>query len=461
MESYRVVALAADGGRVFVATSGGEVIALGASDGKEAWRRRLATRVVLAGGLLVAAGRVWVVSESPAALFGLDPASGEPKGQIELGLPELGVRLPRVTDLPAFVPGRARLYLVVDDRTVYGVDLGAGRLLWRTAVGFGISRLIAGADGRRCFVIPEQYVHNAQILSLDPEKGAVVRRRSLLAGSLTDALAGKEALFVAQRNNDGDLVVEALDAESLKSRWRSVPLRLFRPSPLALGDGYLAVVGRARQFQQRPLGSAYATVGFARGVLLVCTDRGLFAYGNQDRRAAEREVAALWHRGDLAALARALCRLDQHERAVALLDRALRDEKLSEADYARLKDALNSAREALAARRPATLTARLTSRGGGRTRPTWTGRHTWRKSRGRRGERPAGAPLPTYRPSSTPAGTPAISISPLTSTTTSTTTAATAIASAATTNFSLWPSPARTNAATTRTRSRAANTECA
>jgi len=183
MESYRVVALAADGGRVFVATSGGEIIGFGASDGKEAWRRRVATRVVLAGGLFVAGDWVWVVSESPAALFGLDPASGEPKGQIELGLPELGVRLPRVTDLPAFVPGKARLYLVVDDRTVYGLDLGSGRLLWRKPVEFGVSRVIASADGRRCFVIPEQYVHNAQILSLDPEKGAVVRRRSLLAAT--------------------------------------------------------------------------------------------------------------------------------------------------------------------------------------------------------------------------------------------------------------------------------------
>jgi len=376
MESYRVVALAADGARVFVLTSGGRVVGLSAKDGKELWSRKLTTRVALSRGLFVVGGKVWAVAESPAGVFALDAGTGEPRGQIELGLAQLGVKLPRVTDEPAFAPKAATLYLVVDDRTVYALDLRAGRLRWRVAVEFGIGRVLATADGQACYVVPEEYVHNAQILSLDPASGRVVRRRSLLAGSLVDAALGGGMLVVARRNNDGDTVVEALDGASLKARWRSVPLRLFRPSPLALGDGYVAVVGRAGHWQQavvldassgkvtgevRPLGAGFATVAFVGRRLLVCTDRGIFAYGAQERSATEREVVDLvgrWRGGDrsaLAPLARALCRLGQHDRAIAILDAALRDESLGEADYARLKDALNSAREALAARRPALL----------------------------------------------------------------------------------------------------------
>ncbi|HUT36479.1 MAG TPA: PQQ-binding-like beta-propeller repeat protein [Planctomycetota bacterium] len=375
-ERRRIVALAAGPQAVYAGLMGGEVAALGLADGAKLWSRQLDARVLLARALFVHDGRVWACAESPGAAYALSEKDGTGNDTVVFQRDAAAFRVPRITDRPAFVPVLGRLYVVVDDHTVHALDLRQGRSLWEAYLESSINRILASDDGEFCYAIPDVFLHDAQIVSLHPDTGKVRRRRSVLGGSLTDAVLGPGALYVAERDNDNALVIQALDAVDLSERWRTAPLQLAQPTGIALADGLLAVAGRHAGQRAavliatangrllgdaEPRGANELSAALAGDLLVLGSDRGIFAYGPSDAEGLDQRVAALSARarqGDrsaLAPLAVALYQRGDEKRAIALLAQALSDEALPAADYATLKDLLNSLRESLASREPATL----------------------------------------------------------------------------------------------------------
>ena len=379
-ERRRIVGLAASRDAVFASLAGGEVFALTATDGKRLWGRELGTTQnavsLLTRGLYAEGGQVCVVAESPPAVYGLDPKDGS--GGLAVSWTRRN-RDDRLTDRPAHDAAHGRLYLVLNDRSVLAVDLRAGRELWRADVDFGISRILVGHGGNHCYVLPDSFAQNVQIVSLDPATGKVRRRRSLQTGSLADAASAPGVLYLAARDGDRDLLVQALDPDDLGQRWRTVPLRLFKPSRLAVGGGYVAVSGRhAEQAvgvlihaangkvagDVKPPGVSHVAVALTGDLFCLGTDRGIYAFGPAEPRLLDPRIAALSARleaGDRTALpplATALYQRREEERAIGLLARAIADEGLSSDQYAALKDQLNALRESLVARRPPVLVAR-------------------------------------------------------------------------------------------------------
>ena len=377
-EKRRVVALAATEQTLCAGLAGGQVFAFSLADGKTLWNRQLDTRLLLSHGLFALGERFWVCTESPGAVHALGARDGAGEPVFTFRRDAGAIRFPRITDRPAWVPGQGRLYVVVDDREVHALDLRQGKDLWQAQVDFSISRVLASEDGAFCYVLPDSYVHNGQVVSLDPQDGKVRRRRSVLTASLADAALGPNVLYLAEKDTDRDLVIQAIDPADLTERWRAVPLQLFRPSGLALGGGFLAVSGR-RQGQTlailidaangkivgdvQPKGVSEVSAALRDGLLILGTDRGIHAFGRADPERLEQALAALQARADagdrsaLPALANALCQRGDEGRAIALLSAALADERLPDADYATLKDRLNSLRESLASRCPAVLPA--------------------------------------------------------------------------------------------------------
>ena len=375
-ELRRVNALAGSRAAVYVGMAGGQVVALSSNEGRVLWRRTLTAGPLLANGLIPDGDRLWACIEQPATLYALNPADGTGEPALAAKKREGEDRLmalPRVTDRPTHDPQQHKLYLVLDGRTVRAIDLRAGRDLWEASMPFGISSLLVSPDGQRCYVVPDKYVAEGQIVALDPATGAVRRRRSLRTGSLEDARFEGGALYLATKDTERDLVVQALDPDDLGERWRSVPLPLFRPSKLAVGEGFLALSGRyAAQNvailvdtsngrivgDVKPEGATSVHVDFVDDVLCLSTDRGIHAYSATPPEQLDQRVVALRERVDagdreaVAPLASTLYQRGDLEAAVGLLAQALTDEALTEPEYASLKDQLNSVREALAERKP-------------------------------------------------------------------------------------------------------------
>jgi len=375
-ELRRINALAATRTAVYVGLASGQVVAFSPNEGQVLWRRALPAGPLLANGLFADGNKLWACIEQPATLYALNPAdgTGEPvvAQKVREGEERL-VALPRITDRPTHDPQQHRLYLVLDDRTVRAIDLQAGRQLWEASMTFGISRVLTNPEDPRCYVVPNQYVADGQIVALDPATGAVRRRRSLRTGSLADAQFAGGALYLATKDTERDLVVQALDPDDLGERWRTVPLPLFRPSRLAVGEGFLALSGRyAAQNvailvdtsngrivgDVKPEGATSVHTDFARDVLCLSTDRGIHAYSATPPEQLDQRIVALRERLDAgdqeaaAPLASTLYQRGDLEAAVALLDEALTDEALPDNEYESLKDQLNSVREALAGRKP-------------------------------------------------------------------------------------------------------------
>ncbi|MBM4032884.1 MAG: hypothetical protein FJ291_14000 [Planctomycetes bacterium] len=403
-ESNRIVALAAGKSALYASLAGGRVTALALADGEKVWSRQLDAKALLAHGLFVHDGKVWACAESPGGVYALSEKDGSGNQAVAFPRDETAFRLPRITDRPAHVAAQGRLYVVVDDHAIHAIDLGAGRALWEAYLEASVNRVLTSADGKLCLAVPDGFLHNAQVASLDPDTGKVRRRRSVLAGVLVDAALAPGALYMAERDNDNALVVRALDAADLGERWRTAPLNLAQPSGIAQHGGLLAVAGRhdgqrvailihtasgriigdvspkgANELSaaviaaatgkmpvppqdagtMAPGGTGFQPVGSS--LLVLGTDRGIHAYGLAEPQALDERIATLNARfgsGDraaLAPLAAALYQRGDERHAIALLNKALADEELPAADYATLKDQLNSLRESLAAREPAAI----------------------------------------------------------------------------------------------------------
>ena len=377
-EGRRIVALAASEDGVFAAASGGKVFALAAADGQRRWVRELG-RVddavfLLSRGLYPQGDRLWVVAEHPASVYALEQRDGSGGPTIALAGPER-----RVTDLPAYDEANGRLYLILGDRAVQAVDLRAGKALWRTTTEFGISRVLVAHEGKHCYVLPDSFAQNVAILSLDPATGKIVRRRSLHLGGLADAAAASDVLYLAEKDTDNDLVIHALDPDDLGERWRTLPLRLFHPSDLAVSEDFVAVTGRhAGQAvgvlvnaangkiagDVKPPGVTQVSAVLVGDLFCLGADRGIHAYGPVDGDDLDARIAILGARHDagdpsaLGPLASALYQRGDAAPAVQLLAKALTQEGLTDERYATLKDQLNSLREALVAERPPQIVAR-------------------------------------------------------------------------------------------------------
>ncbi|MFP4057881.1 MAG: PQQ-binding-like beta-propeller repeat protein [Candidatus Brocadiia bacterium] len=370
-EPLRVVALAADAQRLFVGQASGTASALSLETGKLLWSRQVEGDSLLAHGLAVHESTLWVCAENPPAAHGFDAETGERRHSVALRGPD-----PRITDRPVHDAAGGRLYVVLGDRSLRALDLAGGRELWTYRAPFAIRQVLVPHDGRRCYLVPDGFAPNAEILSLDPQTGEVHCRRSFPAGSLADAALAAHALYVSEKNVDRDLVVHALQLGDLRQRWRSVPLPLFKPSPLAAGPRHVALSGHRDGSDMavvldaasgkvaadlEPAGARRLAAGLAGETLCLSTDRGIYAFAPAQPERLDQRIALLSRRleaGDRSALgelANALYQRGQEARGVALLAEALGDESLPLETYQALKDQLDALRESGAARRPPVL----------------------------------------------------------------------------------------------------------
>src|SRR5262249_31243327 len=129
-----------DGGRLYLGTDDGELVAIDLETGEDAWRARLGTLV--RSSPLVASGRVFVglVDKAGGGVAGLDAESGKRA----LG-PDLGARF----SCPASAPGR--VLVGSDDGSLHAVDAGKGGLVWSHKLG-GRVRATPAVSGDRVVV---------------------------------------------------------------------------------------------------------------------------------------------------------------------------------------------------------------------------------------------------------------------------------------------------------------------
>jgi outer membrane protein assembly factor BamB len=271
--------------RLILGTTGGQVVALSNSDGREIWRTQLESEV-LSVPRATNDGRV-IVHTLDDSIYGLDGANGAELWRLNYPAPALTLR---GSSSPAVTP--SGVVVGLSGGKLVKVDPLDGAPLWEVTVTppRGRSELARIADIDADPVVIGNVVftgtYNGDLAAVDLETGTVLWRRQL--SSYAGLGASESNLFVT----DSDDQIWGADPVSGAGFWKQERLR-FRQltAPAVLGryivvgdlEGYLHVVsqgdgrlvGRTRMTKKGPI--------FARPV----ADAGrLFVYGNDGTLAA-------------------------------------------------------------------------------------------------------------------------------------------------------------------------------
>ncbi len=275
----------ADAGVVVVGTIDGAVVALEADSGGERWRARVSSEVIIAP--VVTGGRVIVVAND-GRVHALDAENGSQRWAVDRGVPALSLR-------GAAVP------IVLSDRVIVGsaggkvsaLALDDGRPLWEQTIGVGEGRTdlerMVDVDGRMAYRNGDLFVagYSSAAQALTADGGRILWTREL--SSVSGVAAGDDAVFVAAA--DGTLW--ALDRRSGGALWKSEAL-MHRMLSVPVLQGDYVVVGDLEghlHWLKREDGSLAArtklgSTGFGSG--LVVDGDTLYAQGREGALAAFR-----------------------------------------------------------------------------------------------------------------------------------------------------------------------------
>ncbi len=221
------------GDLVLVGTLDAEVIALKRATGEEVWRALLSSEVLAPP---VGAGDVVVARSIDGRTFGLAAADGRRLWSFDRTVPTLTLR----GISPPLVEGN-RVLLGMDSGRLSAVQLKDGAPLWEQTISVPSGRTelerLADIDAQLVGT-PEGVLassYGGDVTLINPDDGESRWRRAIKSG--TGVAVGGGNVFVT----DADGVVWALDLASGAAVWKSEALQYRRLSPPAYFKGYAVV----------------------------------------------------------------------------------------------------------------------------------------------------------------------------------------------------------------------------
>lgn len=222
------------GDLVMVGTLDAQVIALKRADGSAVWREQLSSEVLAPPA---GEGSVVVARTVDGRTFGLSAADGKRIWSFDRTVPALTLR-----GLSAPLVIGSRVLLGMDNGRLAAVQMADGAPLWEQPISVpsGRTELERLADIDAQLVDTPQGVlvasYGGDVTLIDPADGESRWRRAIKSGA--GLAEGGSNVFVS----DSDGVLWALDAASGAAVWKSEALQYRRLSPPVFFKGY-AVVG--------------------------------------------------------------------------------------------------------------------------------------------------------------------------------------------------------------------------
>ncbi len=273
------------GDLVLVGTLDAEVIALKRADGSELWRAPVSSEVLAPPS---GAGDVIVVRSIDGRAFGLAAVDGKRLWSFDRTVPTLTLR----GISPPLIEGN-RVLLGMDSGRLAAVQLRDGTPLWEQAVSVPSGRTelerLADIDAQLVDSLEGVLVasYGGDVALIDPVDGESRWRRAIKSG--TGVAVGGSNVYVS----DADGVVWALDAASGAAVWKSEALQYRRLSPPAFFKGYAVVAdyqGYLHFFDPAD-GKLVGRTRVGRDAILapmVATDSTLYVYNIEGRLEALR-----------------------------------------------------------------------------------------------------------------------------------------------------------------------------
>jgi outer membrane protein assembly factor BamB len=222
------------GDRLFLGTSGGQVLALSAADGREIWRAQLDSEI-LSVPRTSGQGTV-IVHTLNDTLYGLNSASGAEQWRVAYPAPVLTLR---GSSTPTITP--TGVVVGLSGGKLVKLDTGNGTPLWEVTVTppRGRSELarISDIDADPVVVGTLIFVgtYNGDLAAVDLESGTILWRRQL--SSYAGLAATETDLFVT----DSEDQIWASDPVSGAGRWKQERLRYRQLTAPALISNLIAV----------------------------------------------------------------------------------------------------------------------------------------------------------------------------------------------------------------------------
>lgn len=218
--------LAASNGRVYALTDAGELVAFGAKDGEQSWRKEIEQGGTRQRAAITAIRRGVLVhhqNDGAANAVAAIRRNGNPRWKTELPASRDAGDGPVVADGTAYVS---------TGRDLFALSLDDGTERWSKRVGFPRGPPVVG-NGTL------YYVDEGDLHALDAEDGAVRwRSKSMRWGGFTTSPAVADgAVFVGS-----DEAVTAVDASDGSRRWR-VENEGVSSEPLVVGPAVVVVSG--------------------------------------------------------------------------------------------------------------------------------------------------------------------------------------------------------------------------
>ncbi len=221
------------GDLVLVGTLDSEVIALKRADGTPVWRAQLSSEVLAPP---VGQGDVVVARSVDGRTFGLAASDGRRLWSFDRTVPTLTLR-----GISAPLIDGNRVLLGMDSGRLSAVQLTDGAPLWEQAISVPSGRTelerLADIDAQ-LLDIPEGVLvasYGGDVTLIDPADGESRWRRAIKSGN--GVAVGGSSVFVS----DVDGVVWALDTASGAAVWKSEALQYRRLSPPAFFKGHVVV----------------------------------------------------------------------------------------------------------------------------------------------------------------------------------------------------------------------------
>ncbi len=374
LDRIRGTAVGAD--MILAARASGEIFAMNIETGEQVWDRKLEGHV-LAGSIRFDGEAFVVCSETPGAVYRVDPRTGE-----QIARMSFDRRDDRLTSVPAWQQEARRLAVVVGNHQVRNIDLRREETLWSVDSEHAIGRVVAGPDERHVLILPSRWAFGGKVKCIDATTGEVLWSAEALTKD-PDAVYVGRRLMLSVRDNNGPVLI----AQRLSDGERTWERRLRRvgSGDTIVGWGEFVVVSGLSTDWFRPHGEAslirkadgvvarslereaggFTTVRVVDDTLVLCSRRGSEAYrmttdGELFRRAAARLADDGEH--DVGDMAGRLSAAGRHRAAMDRLDRALMAEAVEPERFARLHDRLAAIRETLAEQSRAVYHAPRTAR---------------------------------------------------------------------------------------------------